>query len=99
MPDVTSARLFITEGDAIFREGNLEQARRDYETAARIGLYHQAKSLVVEAINLAIIPSEGKNLKMCRTLLSNLDKALTIANLYYRGNSKKMEQTIKIANA
>lgn len=82
----TMSRLMQRGNDDLTNAHRL-RARVSFEGAARLALYYQDREAVENALKLAEEASEEKSEtrhRMHETLLTNLGRALSIANEYYK---------------
>ncbi|MDG6998661.1 MAG: hypothetical protein JRN15_06050 [Nitrososphaerota archaeon] len=70
----------IQAGDSAKANGDNLMARVNYETAARIALYEQNKDEVIRCVTLA---EQAQPRELHKTLLSKIDKVMTISHRYY----------------
>lgn len=85
IPELGEASNFHARARNFESENDLTMARVQYETAAKIEIYHQNKAGTIDSLKKANSLAEGNELhrEYHETILSNVDKALRIANEYY----------------
>jgi hypothetical protein len=85
IPELGEARGYYDRARKFEAENDLVMARVQYETAAKIEMYHQNKENTIESLKKANSLADGneQHREYHETILSNMDKALRIANEYY----------------
>lgn len=83
---IASFSKLLEEGTKALESGDKLRARVDFEIAARLGLYHQDRLSVEKVLRLAEQASEADEARrrLHETLLLNIDRALAIADQYYK---------------
>lgn len=85
IPELGEASNFRARARNFEAENDLTMARVQYETAAKIEMYHQNKAGTIDSLKKANFLAEEneQHKEYHETILSNVDKALRIANEYY----------------
>lgn len=85
-PQIGSFPHLVEDGMESLNANNKLHARVTLEIAARLALYHQDRSGVMKALELAERATEEEETarhRMHRTLLTNLEKAFDVSGQYY----------------